>query len=117
VLRRKRSSMVGDAHVPPREPPGVAPPSNVTRPLLYVRPVENVVVAAEYRRPFAPTLRPPDESDERLNEPEMVEEPVAKKLFAPVKPMVVVVELYPVFTVNGNAADEIVIGDEPMIVP
>ena len=51
-----------------------------------------------------------------MNEPEMVEEPVAKKLFAPVKPMAVVVELYPTLTVNGNAADEIVIGDEPITV-
>ena len=51
-----------------------------------------------------------------MNEPEIVEEPVAKKLFVPVKPMAVVVELYPVLTVHGKENDEIVMGVEPMIV-
>ena len=45
-----------------------------------------------------------------------MEEPVAKKLFVPVKPMAVVVELYPVLTVHGKENDEIVMGVEPMIV-
>ena len=43
----------------------------------------------------------------------MVDEPVEKNPFAPVKPMAVVVELYPVLTVNGKAAEVIVIGEEP----
>ena len=55
--------------------------------------------------------------DGRLNAPEMVDEPVAKKLFDPVKPIAVVVELYPALTVNGKAKLEMVIGDEPMMTP
>ena len=43
----------------------------------------------------------------------MVDEAVEKN---PFRPSTVDVELYPVLTVNGNAALEIVIGDEPMIV-
>ncbi len=43
--------------------------------------------------PLEPTYEKPWESDGNLKSPEMVEEPVAKKLLAPRKPKVVVVEL------------------------
>jgi len=75
-----------------------------------------VVVADEYTRPLTPTPRPPTARDERYRDDEIVEEPVEKKPFAPVKPMAVVVELYPVLTVNGKVAEEMVTGEEPMMV-
>ena len=65
MLRRKRSSIVGELHVPPSGPPGVAPPSNVTSPFRYVSPVENVVVAAEYSKPPAPIPTEPVPSEAR----------------------------------------------------
>jgi hypothetical protein len=79
-------------------------------------PEPNVVVALEYSSPFVPTLSPPTESDERYRDEEMVDEaPPAKN--PPVSPSMVEVELYPVLTVNGKLNDEMVMGDEPMIVP
>jgi hypothetical protein len=65
--------------------------------------VERVDVAALYTCPFAPTASPPEDSDDRYRLPPIVDEAVEKKPFSP---STVVVELYPVLTVNGHANDD-----------
>ena len=66
----------------------------------YVRPVPAVVVAYD---PTSPpyTASSPLESDESRSDDEKVDDAVEKRPL--VKPIVVEVLLYPVFTVNGNA--------------
>ena len=69
-----------------------------------------MVVAAEYTSPLEPTARPPAPRDERYSDEDIVDDAVEKN---PLNPRTVDVELYPELTVNGNAADVMVIGDEP----
>ena len=49
-----------------------------------------------------------------MRSPEIVDDAVEKN---PLNPMTVEVELYPVLTVNGKAAEEMVIGDAPIMTP
>ena len=65
----------------------------------YVSPVPAVVVAPDETSPPY-TARAPLESDGRLSDDEKVDDAVEK---IPLNPITVVVELYPVLTVNGNA--------------
>ena len=62
-----------------------------------------------------PTYANPWERAGNLKSPEIVDEAVEKN--PAVSPRVVEVETYVPVGVNGQAADEMVIGDEPMMTP
>ena len=69
--------------------------------MVVAKPEPKVVVAPEYKRPLVPTLSVPTVRDERYRLLPKVDEAVEKR---PLNPMTVVVELYPVLTVNGKEA-------------
>lgn len=131
----KRSSIVGEAQVPPREPPGEVPPSKSksfpvrVKASPAVRPASNPASllnqesciedeAIGCTRPVEPVNKNPCPKEESLSGAEIVEEAVDRKPLR--NPKVEVVELPQEFTVKGKspvpAVEEIVIGAPPIAV-